>query len=280
MRTILFALPFALAAAIPVAAQSPLAFGAGESGGASLEVVRAEGDRAESSVAFVAAHVRLAPRLALVGDVPLARASYTRETVFYITAPCPSPDEPCGPAPSAGATAVGNPYLGLRVGAEGGVWHQEVGVRLPAGQLAGRDADVLDLVQEVAFERADAFAEGGVTVLALTGVEVALSPQIGLRARVGGLARLGTREGAGLLDAQVAGSWRAVRLAATSHFRVGLSEGYRVAGEAWGALVGAEAALQLGDIRPALYLRTPIGGTDDGALGPRFGLSLSVAVNR
>ena len=275
-----FVLPLALAmlAAPVVTAQSPFWLTLGQSGSVGLDVARSAEGGAAAAAGFVTAHLALSARYGLVADVPLAQATLPLPLYDYAwTAPCL---DVCDPVPTSyDVSAVGNPYLGLRVQGDA-VWYQEIGVRLLLGQLVAADGDGLELVREVAFDRAEAFREGGVAVVALTGFERRVAPFLSVRARAGAIAQLSNREGAALIDGGVEGAWRALRLGATSHVRLGLGEGYQVSDGTWGMLVGAQVGLHLGGVRPALYARVPLGEASQTALGPHLGLSLGIAINR
>ena len=269
----------ALVCSVPLAAaQAPLSLVSGSSGAAGLDIVRAESGRAEGIAGFVTAHVALSPRFSLVADLPIAQATYTPDPLVFVdTAPCPTT---CPLPPTYSVSSFGNPYLGLRVGGAAGAWYQEIGLRVPGVVGEDEDVDGLDLAREVAFMRAEAFAVRGMAFVALTGVDGTVASFLTVRARAGAIALLGARQGDAVLEVEAVGAWRALRLGALSQMRIGLPTLERQAGDTWGARLGAEAALQLGDVRPSVYVRVPVGGRDDARLGSQLGLSLALSVNR
>ena len=151
---------------------------------------------------------------------------------------------------------------------------------MPGVWLGNKDEDGLGLVREVAFMRAEAFAPRGMTLVALTGVERPVASFLTVRARAGAIALLGERQGDAVLEVEAVGAWRALSLGALFQARVGLPTLEHQAGDAWGARLGAEAALQLGDVRPSVYVQAPVGGREEARLGPQLGVSLALSINR
>ena len=267
-----------LCSASLAAAQSPLSLVTGSSGAAGLDIVRAESRHSEGTAGFVTAHVALSPRFSLVADLPIAQAAYVPDPfVFVDAAPCPTT---CPLPPTYSMSSLGNPYVGLRVGGASSAWYQEIGLRVPGVLLEDGDAYGFDLVREVAFMRAEAFAPRGMAFVALTGVERPVASFLTVRARAGAIALLGARQGDAVLEVEAVGAWRALRLGALSQTRIGLPTLEHQAGDLWGARLGAEAALQLGDVRPSVYVRAPVGGREDARLGSQLGLSLALSINR
>jgi hypothetical protein len=274
--TILLALTLLVAPV--VAAQPSFSSRPGVSSGLGIEAVRSADGGAVVSAGFVTARLALSARYALVADVPFAQATYPAPTFGYSwTPPCA---EECGRPPAEETSAsVGNPYVGLRVQESDAGWYQELGVRLPLGP-SPLEAGDMEPVRETLFTRAEAFTDGGIALLALTGFERSVAPYLHVRARAGAVAQLARREGAVLAEGGVEGAWRALRVGATSHLRVGLAESYQVSDGTWGALIGGQAGLQLGRVRPELYVRVPVGEAAQTALGHQLGLTLSVALGR
>jgi hypothetical protein len=246
-------LALAVLAAAPTASAQSLLLDRGQSRAGWFELaVPSFADSMSGWLAYAGLTYRVGRHFALVAEVPVAHVE-SPVTVY-----------PClvGPCPQQGGsrTALGNPYLGIRVGAPLGAMDVEVGFRPRVVKAEGTwlGPSLLDLAaREGDFDRFEAFASNLTTLrTAVTGT-ARLSPAFTVRGRT----TVTFFPGGDGVNAVSIGFGGAVRYAAR---RLGAGAAITVRkprafdSDPSSVQAGFAVDCTLGTVAPSLYVRIPL----------------------